>query len=489
MHPLEKETLNILQQEKLVQAGDRIVVGVSSGPDSMALLHVLSRLSTDLNITLTAVYVNHGLRLEEALQEENLVKETAAGLGVDCRTGSVNVKDTAASRKLSIEHAARILRYKFLEDIADEVQAQKIAVAHTADDQAEEILLRLLRGTARKGLSGMKFMRDKRIIRPFLTIPKYRLLDYLDRYSIPFLEDSSNQENIYLRNRIRNDLLPYLAEHYNPNIHQNLLRTANVLQDEEELLEKLTNAAWEKVVESRPADTTADDTELQKDARQGKLAITLQSFNQEPPAIQRRILEKCCWQMDCQPGAGQIEQLLGLARQTGPGNSLHLSEGLRVHTGKKQMTFSYPQGRISMRGELGTPQNDAEEFRIELPGPGTYEIGGLHKRLILKIIEGTGLPGKTPFPAGEYLDTSLFAFPLFLRFPKPGDRFHPLGAPGSKKVFDFLSEQKIDRLRRHRVPILFADDVILALPGIRINHRYRITDKTRQVLKISLEDM
>ena len=193
--------------------------------------------------------------------------------------------------------------------------------------------------------------------------------------------------------------------------------------------------------------------------------------------------------MDCQPSASQIEQLLGLAKQTGSGNSLHLSEGLRVQTSKGQMIFSYPQGRTSARGDLETPENDAEEFKIELPGPGSYTITRLHKRLTLKIAEGTDFNDQATFPAGEYLDGSLFAFPLTLRFPKPGDRFHPLGAPGSKKVFDFLSEQKVDRLRRHRVPVLLADDVILALPGLRINHRFRITDKTSQVLKISLEDM
>jgi tRNA(Ile)-lysidine synthase len=489
MHPLEKETLKILQQEQLVQPGDSIVVALSAGPDSMALLHVLAKLAPGLNITLTAAYVNHGLRPDEALQEENLVRETAEGLNIDWRIGSVNVKDTAARKRLSIEHTARLLRYEFLEEVAAEVQADKIAVAHTADDQAEEILLRLIRGTARKGLAGMKSMRDNRIIRPFLTFAKYRLLDYLDRYSIPYLEDSSNLEDIYLRNRIRNDLLPYLAENYNPGIHQNLLRIANVLQDEEKLLDKLTDAAWEKAIESLPAEGTVDDTALMKDAQQDELIITLQLFNQESRAIQRRILEKCCWQMGCQPSASQIEQLLGLARQTGPGNSLHLSEGLRVQTSKGQMVFNYPQGRVSMRGELGTPETDADEFKIELPGPGSYEIAGLHKRLTLKIAAGTDFTDEDPFPTGEYLDTSLFAFPLTLRFPKPGDRFHPLGAPGSKKVSDFLSEQKIDRAARNQVPILLADDVIIALPGLRINHRYRITDKTSQVLKISLEDM
>ena len=489
MHPLEKETLKVLQQEKLVHAGDSIVVAVSAGPDSMALLHVLVKLAPGLNITLIPVYVNHGLRPAESSREEALVKETAASLGVGFRGGTVNVKDTAASRKLSIEHAARLLRYEFLEKTADEVQATKIAVAHTADDQVEEILLRLLRGTARKGLSGMKSMRDNRIIRPFLTIPKYRLLDYLDRYSIPHLQDSSNLEDIYLRNRIRSELLPYLAENYNPNIHQNLLRIANVLQDEEEFLEKLTEATWKKIVGSLPAEIGVDDTGQPQDTQQGDLAIKLQFFNQEPRAIQRRILEKCCWQMGCRPSASQIEQLLALATQNNDGNSLHLAEGLRVILSKEKMIFSYPQGRVSSRGDLGASEGSAEEFEIELPGPGTYEIAGLHKKLTVEYIEESNFPDQATFPTGDCLDGNLFAFPLTLRFPKPGDRFHPLGAPGSKKVNDFLSAQKIDRLQRGRVPVLCADDVILALPGLRIDHRYRITDQTRQVLKISLEDI
>jgi tRNA(Ile)-lysidine synthase len=153
------------------------------------------------------------------------------------------------------------------------------------------------------------------------------------------------------------------------------------------------------------------------------------------------------------------------------------------------MIFCYPQGRVSNRGELGTPEGNANEFKIELPGPGSYEIAGLHKKLTVEYIEESSFPDEAPFPTGDFLDGGLFTFPLILRSSQPGDRFHPLGAPGSKKVSNFLSEQKIDRAARTRVVVLCADDTILALPGLRIDHRYRITDKTRQVLKISLEDI
>jgi len=488
MHPLEKETLKFLQQEKIVQSGDSIVVAVSAGPDSMALLHVLAALAAVLHNTLTAVYVNHGLRPEEASQEETLVKKTAVALGIEYRIGTVNVKDTAASRKLSIEHAARLLRYEFLENVARQVQAEKIAVAHTADDQVEEILMRLVRGTTRQGLAGMKTIRDNRIIRPFLKFPKDRLIDYLERYGIPYLHDSSNLEDIYLRNRIRSELLPYLAENYNPNMHQNLLRIANVLQDEEEFLEKLTDAAWEKIVEIAPLAAAASGKPQPPATHHEGLALKLSLFATEPRAIQRRILEKCCWQMDCQPSASQIEQLLALAMQNNEWNSLHLAEGLRVNVSKEKMIFSYPQGRGPVRGEISA-SGKYDEYEITLPGPGSYEIAGLQKRLVLETVERTDVADDIPLSTGDCLDSNLFSFPLILRCPKPGDRFVPLGAPGSKKVSDFLSEQKIERLQRRLVPILLASDVILALPGLRINHRYRITDKTTQVLQISLVDM
>ncbi|MDX1775594.1 MAG: tRNA lysidine(34) synthetase TilS, partial [Desulfobulbales bacterium] len=225
MHPLEKKTLKTIQQEGLLQAGEKIIVGVSAGPDSMALLHVLARLAPALDITLAAVYVNHGLRPHEAQKEKTLVESAANSLDVAFYAGSVDVRGFADREKLSLEHAARLLRYNFLEKTAREFRAHKIGVAHTADDQAEEILLRLIRGTARKGLSGMKTLRAGRIIRPFLKIGKTDLLAYLDTYTIPFMQDSSNLQHRYLRNRIRGELLPHLEERYNPDIRQTLLRT------------------------------------------------------------------------------------------------------------------------------------------------------------------------------------------------------------------------------------------------------------------------
>jgi len=490
MHALEKKTLKKVQQEHLLQAGEKVVVAVSGGPDSMALLHVLARLAPVLDITLAAVYVNHGLRPDEAEKEETLVAAAADALGLDFFSGAVDVKGLAAGQKYSIEHAARLLRYDFLEKTAREYGARKIGLAHTADDQAEEILLRLLRGTGRKGLSGMKTFRAGRFIRPFLHFPKSDLLDYLAAYSIPFQLDSSNTQDLYLRNRIRNQLLPYLASRYNPDIRQTLTRTAAILQDEEKLLETLTAAAFTQTVTTvREDPAQAHAGTISGDvASTQTLQLSLDLFTMQPRALQRRLLEKCCWRMACEPRSRQIEQLLQLAMPGSPPGSLHLSDGLRVAKTKEHLTFMYPQGRGPFRGSLSAGTG-GEIPETGIPAPGSYEFPALDKRLLVEDIVDTLPKSGDVFPTGEYLDAALFSFPLALRSPNPGDRFHPLGAPGSKKVFDFLSEQKIDRQQRSRVPVLSSDDSILALPGLRIDHRFRITEQTTHAVRVRWEEM
>ena len=490
MHPLEKKTLKILQQENLLQTGEKVVIGVSAGPDSMALLHVLARLAPLLDITPAAAYVNHGLRPAAAEKEQNLVATETNRLGLAFFSGSVDVKGLAASQKLSIEHAARLLRYDFLDKTAHEFGAHKIGLAHTADDQAEEILLRLIRGTARKGLSGMKTFRAGRFIRPFLLFTKAHLLDFLEKYSIPFLIDSSNRQNLYLRNRVRNDLLPYLAERFNPDIRQTLIRTATILQDEEELLEKITEAAFAETVTAIPRSPVQvpEGATQPNDSCPQALHISLELFNMQPRAIRRRLLEKCCWLMACEPRSRQIEHLLHLGMPGSSDGSLHLAEGLRVTKIKEQLSFGYPRGRGSLRGNL-LPESGADLPETRIPGPGVYEFPALNKRLVVEAIEDSFAGSGDDLLTGEYLDSGLFSFPLTLRGPKTGDRFHPLGAPGSKKVYDFLSGQKINRQARSMVPVLCVDDSILALPGLRIDHRFRITERTIHAVRVRWEEM
>lgn len=342
MHPLEKEILNRINEEKIFRSGETIVVGVSAGPDSMALFHVLASLSSRLNLNLIACHVNHGLRPDEADAEELIVRQAAQSIGCFYEFVEVDVEREAGAKKNSIEHAARDLRYRFFQKTAEKYKASKIAVAHTADDQAEEVLLRLIRGSGRCGLSGMKMIRDGWIVRPLLETKKRTLIEYLADRKIPYAIDSSNLQRKYLRNRIRLDLLPFLQE-FNPNIAENLRQTALVFQDEEKILSSLSDAAWEEVVRIEGRDCHD---------RHPLVIVELKSFLSLEKALQRRIVEKIFIEMGSIPQFKKIEQILFLAAHGEGGTKLHFSRGMRMEKKQKQLFFSYPQGRISVRGDL-----------------------------------------------------------------------------------------------------------------------------------------
>jgi len=342
MHPLEKEILTVIRTETLVSPGEGVVVGVSGGPDSMALLHVLAALAPTIGIRIIAVYVNHQLRPAEAEQEGHLVEQQARSLGATFATCRIDVKGEAEKRKISIEHAARELRYDFFGQVAEKFLAGKIAVAHTADDQAEEVLLRLIRGTGRTGLSGMKMMRDGKIIRPLLTTAKEQLLTYLEERHIPFLIDSSNLQREYLRNRVRLDLIPYLRE-FNPNISETLRQTATVLQDEEMILAALTDSYWEQIVTVMPGN-----------AGNGLpvVSVDLPAFLALDRALQRRLAEKVFIVLRSRPQFKKIVQILHVAAHGEAGARLHFSRGLRLKKGRQHLVFSYPEGITAGRGDL-----------------------------------------------------------------------------------------------------------------------------------------
>ena len=335
MHYLEKKIARLLARENLIAPDELVVAGVSGGPDSLALLHVLHAVGEKL----LAVYVDHGLRPGETEYEAQLVRQQAEKLTVPWEIGRVDVTGLAKEKKMSIEQAARELRYDFLQKTAEKFQAGKIAVAHTADDQAEELLLRLIRGTGRSGLAGMKFIRDNYLIRPLLTTCKQTLLDYLADKNIPFAEDSSNRDRRYLRNRVRLDLLPEL-EKYNSNIRRTLRRTAMILTDEEDLLTRLTDQAWQEVAQTAGC---GDGIEVCLDIA-GLLGLHR--------ALQRRILEMVFVRMTAPASFARIDQLLYLAEFGQGGAMLHFAGGLRCRKKGGLLLFSYPQGRKPQRGNL-----------------------------------------------------------------------------------------------------------------------------------------
>ncbi|MBU0675694.1 MAG: tRNA lysidine(34) synthetase TilS [Proteobacteria bacterium] len=473
-HILEKDTEEYIRRHGLVKAGDVLVVGVSGGADSMALLQVLARLAPDLNLGLVVATVDHGLRPAETVREIALVEQTARELGLDFFVKALPVRTYAEKHGLSLEEAARDLRYDFLAETARQVGARCIGVAHTADDQAEGVLLRLIRGTGRAGLGGMKPLSDLQVIRPFLEIPKQRLLEYLAQRGIPYLEDSSNSDPVYLRNRVRHILLPLLVEKFNPAIRATLNRTATIFRDEDTVLDTLAEQGFLQVVDWQEADPPQAGIKI------GELLLL-------PLALQRRVVEKVLLRMGSAPSFARVEELIALAGSGRNSGDLHLHHGLRVGRREGLIYFYFPQGRVVGKGRLPEAR-PGEDCEVVLPGVGVYLLPQSGRQVRVSFSDQLPSPKELREGLTEFLDAELITFPLEVRSPRPGDQFYPLGGKGHKKVAAFLADLKIPVRERGREMILTSNGRILAILGRRIDHNFRLTSATRRVMAVLMDD-
>lgn len=449
----------IIHAHTLVESDQAIVIAVSGGSDSVALLHILSTLYPDH--TRIAVYIDHGLRPRETDAEKKLVQELAASCSAKFIAIPLDVTAEQKAAKCSLEEAARNLRYQALETIRNEYNAQCIAVGHTRDDQAEEVLLRLIRGSGSAGLGGMAYKRDY-IIRPLLQQSKIELRHYLKAHSLAYCEDSSNKDTRFLRNRIRHHLLPSLKRDYNSSMEQTLIQTASILHEENRLLEDITDAVFQRVC------TTGRE----------KLTLALAKFAQEHIAIQRRIVEKICWQMSAKPSFKQISALQNLLHS--PNSSeIHLARGLRAIKQQGTILFHYPVKETGYRGSAIAPRTFSP---VTIKGPGTTRIPELGYELKLK--KTVCRDAVTHQKDTLLLDSSSVSFPLTLRRHNQGERFQPLGSGGSKKIARFLTDQKIPATDKTEYPVLLAGTTVLAVAGLRIDHKFRVRSSSTECLQL-----
>jgi tRNA(Ile)-lysidine synthase len=424
----------------------------------MALLALLA--DSGLELDCIAAYIDHGLRPQETGAEKAAVEQLARTCRARYVFRTVAVREHAAEHGLSIEDAARTLRYQALEDIRSEYGAEFIVVAHTADDQVEEFLLRMIRGAGRKGLTGMRQCQGK-VVRPLLGMRKNDLVDYLSGRGIPFCVDSSNLDRRFLRSRIRLDLLPILEQRYNPSIRRTILQTMDILRSEEELLEQLTGEALAFVQD-----------------RQDRCALPMTALKNRHPAIRRRMIEQVCWAMESRPTFRQIGLILGLLEKDAAEAEIHLSGGLRILKTSEALVFHYPLGKSAFRGSgSSNPVVD-----MEIAGPGRYpvtEVGGL-----LEIRKSDARAVAAKEQRALVVDADRITFPLTLRSIAPGQRFRPFGGTGSRKINRFLNDRGIPSSLRHSCLILSWQDHVVALPGLAIDDGFRVDESTRTVLII-----
>ena len=437
----------------------RVVVGVSGGPDSVSLIHLLSRLQGEYNLSLWIAHLNHRLRGREAEEEEKWVKQFGRELGIYVISDSCDVRLLAKRKKLSLEEAGRRARYSFLEHVANEVRASRIALAHTASDQVETFLMRLIKGAGPDGLSGIPPVRNG-VVRPLIDTFREEIEAYCKENDLHPCQDSSNLDLCFLRNRIRWDLIPHLSGQYNPRVGEALFRASQILRDEGDYLERETRKVLRSIVLGQ---------------KRNEVILDTQKLCRLHPAIRRRVLRKA---------VGEVGgDLKGITFD-------HINSALGMGSGRgtKKLDFSggivvkreYDRLVIRRRGS-----NNKVSFRYPLVVPGKTELGELN--LILEaenIVERPTNFAKDNSVA--YLDHDMLQEPLFLREKKRGDRFQPSGMRGSKKIKDFFIDLKIPLEERDKVPLLISKDKVAWVVGYRVDERFKIQKSTRRILKIKV---
>lgn len=441
-----------------LELGKLLVVGISGGPDSLALLHYLR----GAGYPLLVASFNHHLRPESDADVAH-VQNIAEGLGLPFVTDSADVAAHAATYGLSIEEAARELRYRFLFRAAREAGAGAVAVGHTADDQAETVLMHFLRGAGLSGLKGMPprillpvFDAEIPLVRPLLGWTRAQTEAYCRQHNLPYLTDSSNTDITYFRNRLRHELLPHL-EAYNPQIRQTLAKNALALQGDYDLLNELVDAAWEKTVNT---------------AGSGFVAFDLSQLRQMSPALRRNLFRRAAFTL--KPGLRDIDfDTLERASTLKP---TELAGGLRT----------VPEGEILYLTDnvSALPTNQPQVYHQYSVSSGQLEIGN---GWVLTCELDTHYPSPVTDHFTAYLDADLTENRLQLRPFRPGDRFEPLGmAERTMKLSDLFINLKIPKRFRKNWPVVCVDDEIAWVPGLRMGHRYRCTESTRRVLVLRL---
>ncbi|MFO7748938.1 MAG: tRNA lysidine(34) synthetase TilS [Desulfobacteraceae bacterium] len=324
----------------MIQNQDSILVGISGGPDSVALLLLLAEISQNHVITLAAAHVNHQLRGEEADRDEAFVKTLAEKLQIPFFSTRVDVNRIAGEEKRSIEETARKVRYTFFREICAGEGMSKLALGHTRDDNAELILMNLLRGSGATGLSGIPPVREGWIIRPFMELEKQALVDFLKTRNQAYVVDTSNHDPAFLRNRIRNSLIPLLQKEYNPNIIDALNRMSRIITEENLWMENQTVHHFNRIITGQSQDRVTLSTEL---------------LNNLDPALARRVMRKAVKTVKKdlkRITALHIDDAAKLARSEIPGKSLDLPGRIRIFIEQKTICFKKEQLPLRERGRL-----------------------------------------------------------------------------------------------------------------------------------------
>jgi len=448
----------------MLTEGDAVLVGVSGGPDSVALLHSLVALAPKWSLRLVTAHLNHQLRGAAADQEAAFVGKLSMGLGIPCEIGSKDVAQYGNQHRLSLQEAARIVRYTFYAEAAAKYSGSKIAIGHHADDNAESIFMHLLRGTGPLGLIGMPPVRERHIIRPLIRSTREQILAFLERNALKYMKDRSNLDTKYLRNRIRQELLPHLKDQYNPNTVFALNRLASILRDEEDFWQHTVNGVFQDLV--------------LKHTPHGGVSLSLGGLSGLHPALLRRVVRHAVLSVKGQLkrlGHVHVEAVVQLIAGSSPSGRLDLPDGMTVLRDREEVHF------------VSGPPEEKATFAYDIHSVQTTLIREIGTLLKLTVCDSGEVSDPKVYPPTTALfDIAAVTFPLQVRNFNRGDRFNPLGMAGSQKVKTFFINHKVPRSKRLCCPILLSGERIIWIGGYRIDDSAKVTEKTKKVLKAEL---
>ena len=482
---LADRVLRTVRRHRLFDRGARVVVALSGGADSVALLHVLRELEPGGFVTVAGVaHFNHQLRGDAADADEAFCRALAARLGLPIEVGRADVRSLAREQRRSVEDAARAARYAFLAEAADRLRAEVVAIAQTRDDQAETFLLRLLRGAGPRGLTGIH-PRAGRSVRPLIDISRAELRSYVAERELDFREDETNRDVAIPRNRVRHELIPYLEREFSPGIVDVLAREAAIARDDEDRLHTEAIDLARTVVLMGSNNTVEVDTA-------GLTSLA--------PALASRVAR-----IALTPLAGgrfvgfdHVEALLELARGSA-GAELSLPGQQALHLGArillKRATARPPreaQGRSRRSGEAGKTEEGENGFRFPLSIPGEVTLSAQGWAISAALLEAAPLDSGFKARGNTVaVEATALRLPLWVRSRRPGDRFKPLGLGGAeKKLQDFLVDRKVAREQRDALPLVVDEsDRIVWVVGQSVGEDFRVTEPSQGVILLKARQL
>lgn len=461
--PLLHQVVRTIRSNQLIEKGQHLLVALSGGPDSVALLSLLHRLRPSWRLSLTAAHCNYGLRGLESDEDEHFVAALCRTLDVPLSVHRLNVRDRAPG--ISLQAAARDLRYRALMQTAEACGADRIAVGHTADDQAETVVLWMLRGAGLRGLSGMPVTRNGKVIRPLYDSSRQDLLTYLAHCGLSYRQDSSNAKLVYRRNRIRQEVLPILQRLVPSAVHT-LCRLADLAREDDRYLdEQVARLSAEKIYQEQEGVWTVE-----------------RAFAQALPlALRRRLVRDLLRRCDSQQrpaSARTVEQIIQAVMKNGT---------QRLGLKSARLIIEKDTLRLIAAGQFQSLEEPHNPLALPLfPGPSCVRWAATDQTIRVERLARDVVGETAPGPARIVVDAERLPGPLSVRTWRAGDRLYPLGMQGhSKKVQDFFTDLKVPVRLRHSIPVVAAQEGLIWIVGYRQDERWVVTAQTRHCLVLT----